>query len=221
TLGPVADSTIDCSTTSALGIEAGFRVGPKHAAVLRFDVPAALLANARTAQLDLTALRTYAPGAIAVFALAEPVDPVESRAQEGIATGSSDDRGLEDSSDVVLVERFESDHWFSDWSRLDWRSKVQLTTDDEGHGFLPLHGRALRVSLRKGANLALDLRRRLAQEGTEPTEVYLRYYLRLGDDWGSDIDGGKLPGLSGTYGRAGWGGRDPDGHNGWNMRMTF
>lgn len=33
--------------------------------------------------------------------------------------------------------------------------------------------------------------------------------------------GGKLPGLSGTYKRAGWGGKKSDGYNGWSTRGLY
>ncbi len=56
--------------------------------------------------------------------------------------------------------------------------------------------------------------------GSEPEEIYFRYYLRFGEDWVTE-DGGKLPGISGTYGVAGWGGRPSDGTNGWSARGTF
>ncbi len=56
--------------------------------------------------------------------------------------------------------------------------------------------------------------------GFEPDEIYFRYYLRFADDWETS-DGGKLPGISGTYGVAGWGGRPSDGTNGWSARGTF
>jgi hypothetical protein len=59
------------------------------------------------------------------------------------------------------------------------------------------------------------------QVGTEPEEVYFRYYLRLADDWNQIVQGGKLPGISGTYGRAGWGGRKSNGKNGWSARGLF
>jgi hypothetical protein len=51
--------------------------------------------------------------------------------------------------------------------------------------------------------------------------VYFRYYLRLADDWIPTVDGGKLPGLSGTYGTSGWGGRRASGATGWSMRGQF
>ena len=45
--------------------------------------------------------------------------------------------------------------------------------------------------------------------------------VRFGDSWDPVVDGGKMPGLSGTYGRAGWGGRRSDGRNGWAARGSF
>ena len=66
--------------------------------------------------------------------------------------------------------------------------------------------------------MTFDLAARL---GYEPDEVYFRYYLRFDDDWRPADDGGKLPGLAGTYGRAGWGGRRSDGRNGWSLRGMF
>jgi hypothetical protein len=59
------------------------------------------------------------------------------------------------------------------------------------------------------------------QIGHEPEEIYFRYYLRLADDWNQTVQGGKLPGISGTYGRAGWGGRKSNGTNGWSARGLF
>src|SRR5689334_37382 len=63
-LVPVADTTIDCTTNRSLGVEPGFRVGPKHTAVLRFDLTPAVVAHLRSASLTLTAQKTYAPGAV-------------------------------------------------------------------------------------------------------------------------------------------------------------
>ena len=57
--------------------------------------------------------------------------------------------------------------------------------------------------------------------GEEPEEIYFRYYLRFADDWDQTVSGGKLPGISGTYGAAGWGGRKPGGTDGWSARGTY
>ncbi len=54
----------------------------------------------------------------------------------------------------------------------------------------------------------------------EPDRLYLRYRLRLGAGWTTELSG-KLPGFGGTYDRAGWGGKPSDGHNGWSARGMF
>ena len=59
------------------------------------------------------------------------------------------------------------------------------------------------------------------QIGSEPEEVSFRYYLRFGDDWHQTVQGGKMPGISGTYGKAGWGGRKVHGQDGWSARGSF
>src|SRR5213075_129893 len=73
-----------------------------------------------------------------------------------------------------------------------------------------------------GDNLGLDMGYKFADKlGSEPEEIYFRYYLRLASDWRPSPDGGKLPGISATYGNTGWGGRKADGRSGWSMRGIF
>ncbi|MCP4674795.1 MAG: hypothetical protein GY854_04625, partial [Deltaproteobacteria bacterium] len=80
---------------------------------------------------------------------------------------------------------------------------------------------ALRVQVASGDNYGGSLIYKYADEtGSEPEEGYFRYYLRIGEDWNPTF-GGKLPGFSGTYGVAGWGGRPVDGTNGWSARGTY
>ena len=55
----------------------------------------------------------------------------------------------------------------------------------------------------------------------EPEEIFFRYYLRFDSDWKNATSDGKLPGISGTYGKAGWGGRPVNGHDGWSARGSF
>jgi hypothetical protein len=221
-LPAAADTVIDCTSNSSLGRNASFQVGPDRSAVIRFEVPADVSRQIRSAKLELHGVNNYGPGIASLYALAMPVDPALPAKERGLAASHPLDRGLEGSAGVLFAEQFESPDWARRWSVFDVRSRARQTDDNEGHGFRKLRGRALAVTIAKGASLGLDLRYRLAAATRdEPEEAYFRYYLRFGDDWGSDVDGGKLPGLSGTYGRAGWGGREPDGYNGWNMRMTF
>ncbi len=55
----------------------------------------------------------------------------------------------------------------------------------------------------------------------DPEEINFWYYLRLANDWNQTVQGGKLPRISGTYGRAGWGERKSNGANGWSARGLF
>jgi hypothetical protein len=78
------------------------------------------------------------------------------------------------------------------------------------------------VKIAQGSTGALNtLYKFQKQIGQEPEEIYFRYYLRLADDWNQTLQGGKMPGLSGTYGVAGWGGRKSDGTDGWSARGAF
>ena len=73
----------------------------------------------------------------------------------------------------------------------------------------------------RGGHYGVSLTYRFAKHhGSEPEEIYFRYYLRLAHDWKPE-KGGKFPGVAGTYGRAGWGGRKVDGTDGWSARGLF
>ncbi len=78
------------------------------------------------------------------------------------------------------------------------------------------------MRIAEGSTGALNTLYKFQQKaGSEPEEIHFRYYLRLGDDWNQTLEGGKLPGLSGTYGKAGWGGRKVNGKDGWSARGLF
>ena len=78
------------------------------------------------------------------------------------------------------------------------------------------------MKIAEGATGALNTLYKFKREiGEEPEEIFFRYYLRLADDWNQTLQGGKMPGISGTYGVAGWGGRKVDGTDGWSARGSF
>ena len=80
---------------------------------------------------------------------------------------------------------------------------------------------SLRFTVRGGDHYGGSLSFVFSRAGMpEPEELYARYYLRLGPAWNPGR-GGKLPGPSGTYDRAGWGGRKVNGTDGWSARMGF
>ena len=126
---------------------------------------------------------------------------------------------------VIFATGFEEQDWYRDWGLSSAPSTADTVAQDPDLKFEPLKGKALCVRIPKGGNTGLNLSYRfLKRIGREPEEVYFRYYLRFADDWlPEEFEelSGKLPGISGTYNRAGWGGRKVNGYDGWSARGSF
>jgi hypothetical protein len=121
---------------------------------------------------------------------------------------------------VLFATGFESPEWQREWSQVG--GKVDTVDAHPENRFEPLDGKACRVYLAEGALTAMNQTWTFrSKTGSEPEEIYFRYYLRFGDDWQQTVQGGKMPGISGTYGRAGWGGRKVNGRDGWSARGSF
>jgi len=79
---------------------------------------------------------------------------------------------------------------------------------------------ALRVRVPQGQHTGIGWQWKFGNfDLAEPEEIYFRYYMYLGPQT-CDQAFNKLPGLAGTYGVAGWGGRPSHGDDGWSARMT-
>ena len=223
-LPAVADTFLDCSSLSSLGAWKELKVGPGQSALLRFSLPKSAI-SLRKATLYLTSDVQYGSDSrIGVFRLAPPYARAVDNPTKGLAEGFIRDAGIENHPDVIFATGFENIAWPLEWSFnvRSFRSKAETVSQDSANRFEPLVGKALRVRLVKGSNFGLDLRYELGRLGQpEPEEIYFRYYLRFGDDWNPYLDGGKLPGIAGTYGSAGWGMRRSDGYNGWSVRGGF
>lgn len=221
-LSPVADTYLDCSSLTSLGTQKVLKVSIDQSALLRFSLPPSKATLVR-ASLLLVSDQQYGNGArISVFRVAPPYARAPGDVVRGIANGFVRDIGIKQHPDVVFATGFESPIWLTQWDYYSPRSNAEAISEDADRQFVPFHGRALRVRLVKGSNFGLDLRYLMAARGKpEPEEIYFRYYLRFGDDWNPYLDGGKLPGIAGTYGRAGWGMRKTDGYNGWSVRGGF
>ncbi len=222
-LGPKADSHLDCSTYRSLGHSETLQVFAQVSTLLEFQLPEKLSASGvKRAQLLLSSASPPGGGAmrIGVFEMAVPAFPA-STVRPGLAADYPLDQGIEKSPDVIFAAGFD------EWIRWRWRwakdpvGEFDVVGSDSVRHFEPLLDRALRVNVKKGGHFGADLRLYLKDHGGEPDELFFRYYLRLGDDWDPTVDGGKLPGLAGTYGTAGWGGRRSDGTNGWSLRGHF
>ncbi len=223
TLAPVADAWLDCSTAYALGTRGELRVGDSARSALQFDLAALAGRKIDRATLSLTTVNLQAFGsAIGIFRVDPVVSATVVASHAGIASGYPRDLGIGKNPDVLFTTGFESASWRNEWSYMSEGSHADRVDRDDRQRFKPLFGHALRVEIAQGDNFGLDMGFDFKDKlGYEPEEVYFRYYLRFADDWDPTVDGGKLPGLSGTYGKAGWGGRRADPSAGWSMRGHF
>lgn len=122
---------------------------------------------------------------------------------------------------VYFASSFEQDDWFAAWGEKKLPDNCELVSSDPERKFEPFAGKALRVKVNKDGHYGTSIDYHFKkQTGSEPEEVYFRYYIRLADDW-TATQGGKFPGIGGTYGKAGWGGRPVDGTDGWSARGLF
>lgn len=222
TLSPTDDTYIGSSTYQGFGDSELLSVMDTRGHVLlKFDIPDN--ESISKAILQLFTHEQYGTNSVGVFRLSQGDELDESAPRLGIAANFTNDEGLNTHESVLFATGFEKDSWVSEWSAVTHTPKyVTQITDADAEKFKPLSGKAVRVRLGTGDNYGGSLNYNFEKKtGTEPEEIYWRYYLRLSDNWDPTITGGKLPGISGTYGRAGWGGRPSDGTNGWSARGSF
>lgn len=223
-LTPNADTTIDCSTYVSRGQLETLMVSGIHNTLLQFALPVSDgKRELKSARLILASAQFGGTLEVGVFAIRMPIfqaSPVE----QGLAAAYPYDHGIEKNPDVVFATGFEEGNgwggWRSRWSK-EGKGEMEVLSQDPKLGFSPLEGASLRINLKQGSNYGADLRLYLKEHGGEPNELYFRYYLRLASDWNPTVADGKLPGMAGTYGEGGWGGRRVDGSNGWSMRGLF
>lgn len=147
--------------------------------------------------------------------------PRPAIAGPGIAAAYPADEGLISHSQVLAATRFDSDNWMEGFRLDNPASDFRIVDRNHGaFGFRPFDGRCMRVEIPANEHYGLSLAYHFADHlRVEPEAIHFRYYLRFADDWSGR--GGKLPGIGGTYGRAGWGGKRSDGFNGWSSRGSF
>ena len=224
TLSPSADTYLEPSTYRSMGNIDQLKISSKQNALLRFNLDRLPKdARIRRATLRLVTFRQYGrEGTIGLFRCAQGHDEPTSDPISGLASRYPADDGIGGDAHVIFATQFESDQWSEEWTRAGEMRVIDTVAADAERQFAPHRGKALRVRIAKGANGALNTLFKFKQEtGAEPEEVYFRYYLRLASDWNQTLQGGKLPGISGTYGIAGWGGRKSNGRDGWSARGLF
>jgi hypothetical protein len=188
---------------------------------LRFVLPEGAMPAA--CELILVSTPDARPASVQldVFAVRSPLVPAAGPARKGIASRYPADRGIASDPEVLFADDFQRGHWDPRWTSGVRSGAIVVASPGAESAGPPLSDRSLRATIPRGQQLGVDLRYPLRQHGEEPEEVFFRYYLRLAADWVRAGDGGKLPGLAGTYGRAGWGGRPWDGAQGWSLRGSY
>ena len=223
-LEAAADVALDCSTHQALGAMDTLLLAGHSSLALRFNLK---VDPGQAAPVEAQLWLTRTPQGLGAASSLE-VLPIRLGAGDataprpgGLASQFPKDQGLERHPDVLFVDRFDGGRLAKAWLASK-DSNVKIVDDDPAHAFEALDGPALRITIDKGAQLGSDLRYRFRQHhGSEPDDIYFRYCLRLAKTWAGAVEGGKLPGLAGTYGQAGWGGRGWDGQKGWSLRGSF
>jgi hypothetical protein len=159
-------------------------------------------------------MKTTFPFLITLFLVVALVDKLSAQ----VSTVESEP-ALAGRSDVLLTCDFENDEWWKVWGATKQPVNTSFAEGPQAFGG---NGRSLRVTTPRGEHTGTSydykFRKRI---GSEPDEIYFRYYLKFDPDWKHATSGGKLPGISGTYGRAGWGGRKVNGRDGWSARGLF
>jgi hypothetical protein len=128
--------------------------------------------------------------------------------------------GLAGRDDVLIACDFEgAAPWWQAWGA---RKQPVNTVLVEGDKALSGTGQSLQVTVPRGEHMGTSFAFKFRDAlGSEPEQIYFRYYLKFDADWKQATSDGKLPGISGTYGRAGWGGRPVSGSEGWSARGLF
>ena len=210
-LAAEADTYLERSTYREMGAADSLTLSPQNPVLLRFR-----LDGARTVKkAELRLFASGSRGRAGVFACDSGVSAKATPPVPGLAEKYPEDRGIGKDPAVYLFSDFETDDWGKAWGRgADAATLHPVPTD-------AFQGRSLLVTIPKGTNTGMNVEYLFGkQAGGEPEEAYLRYYLRISGDW-KTIQGGKMPGIAGTYGKAGWGGRKVNGTDGWSARGSF
>lgn len=231
-------ATIDTSFTNTvikpLGQQNIFTAGRENISLLQFtlsDDKGSYYDNAKL-YLSLTN-KQFGDAKLQIYQLLYNSKQVVER-HANIAASYPNDLNIIKDPSVYYADDFDTQNFSDIWleklgmKKIVWQNSLKLNYIDHNeieHYFknnkVKKDGKALVASFKKNEHLALNLDYYFkTHHGIEPDEAYFRYYLMLSPD-ASVSGGGKLPGFSGTYNRAGWGGRPNNGSNGWSARGAF
>ncbi len=221
TIVATADTYLDPTTRKSLSERTTLKLSSDRRTILIYFPLNIIPSDAQISKAELKLHMSKRYGSNSVIAEIYSVLPggikKNQLRQSGLAAGYIWDVGIENHPDVLLSEKFENFLWTSDWSE----TRGNLLLVDDNSLVTPLNGKALQITFKKGSRNAANITYKFGEKiGKEPESIYFRYYIWLSDNW-NPIVGGKFPGIAGTYGKAGWGGRKADGFNGWSTRGAY
>lgn len=210
------DTTIDGSTFRSLGDSDSLMVSGHRRILLAFDLQQLAGRVVESAAIELSTYAQYGATTLSVYAIS--TSPIgDSEPAYGLAQSYPNDEGIAADPDVVYFESFDTENWGQNWENHD---QFGSPADPASLGVPSISGFVMDATIKQGQNSGLNMLYRFAP-GSEPLTLYLRYYLYLDDSFTRMLEGGKLPGIAGTYDRAGWGARRSNGVNGWSARALF
>jgi len=227
----VKDTSLSTTTHYSLGHFPTFKIETNNPILLAFNEQFLNLDSTKITKASLvmsTTDKQYGNVDIGVYAIAPLVS--QSEVEFGIAKNYPNDRDLADHPDVIIAERFDmqqgifnSNKSLTHLNNTSPHNNYRLVDINyrNDNYFKPLDGGALQIIFDPRTHFGFSGHYSFQELiGREPEQMYFRYYVRFSNDW-HPIESGKLPGFSGTYNKAGWGGRAVDGYNGWSARGTF
>jgi len=223
-LSAVADTFFACPTVKNLGGSVQMQVGGNNmTALLEFPFKPRPGHKLSRLSLELMPLKLYGRNLrVGVYGPQLPRATGPAWTERGLSMDLDRDRGIAKHKDVLYAQNFDDDSWKAFIAGPKTAESLRAIDEDKARLFAPLDRKALAVTIPKQGSLGLNHELRFAAwPGGEPEEAYFRYHLRLSENWDPVVDGGKLPGFAGTYGKAGWGMRRSDGTNGWSARGAF
>lgn len=194
-----ADSSLNATTFTASGGASEFKVSSGSInAVIQFDLTSVTGVVSR-AELVLTA-NTAAKGTVSVYLLDAPLAWADAGGfvESGISAAYPYDANLAQHAGVLYAHDFSPGYeaFFTE----NWRNKPAFQEEPF------LRSTSVRNYFDEKSTGSSSLAHRWSSRHEEqPDEIYFRYYVFLEDDWGSEVDGNKMPGIAGRYGA--WNGR--------------
>ena len=222
-LPAISDTFLDSTTSKSLGKSSSLTVSRTQPTLIIFDLKQ-LKKNEKVikAELQVTVKKMYGNSSkVGIYRIdpapnSSPAAPIS----DGIAKKYPLDKNISVDKNVYFATSFENTNWQDGWK--GGGQMGQVITSDDANKFSQFLGRAISSTIPKGKTTGLNYHLKFKDLGVpEPEEAYFRYYIRLADNWDQTVTGGKLPGFAGTYNRAGWGSRKPNGENGWSARGRF